>query len=709
MRDRVTLWFVIAVVLVGVVYAGFELTPSSYGVFLETVGGADSGPVVGVARGIRSDEWSIWTPLFQIAVRNHFERINETSIYHEDLRNFIALPLKDWSLLFKPQMWAFFVTSPALALSIYFAIFMCAFLIGYHLLFIELGTPTWLAASASAIVYFSGFTQFWWTTYGPSIAVLPWVLLVILKPMPWWKKFLILTWLLPAFALAHLYPPLLLTMAWCGVIMVLAFRPRLLTSPGELAAIAIAGVIGVLIVYFYFGDVATIMSHTVYPGRRIAQPGETPLLVALSGIFPSATFRISDYQNLTGANICEIGAVGSFLPLLTLCLTRYKALRRDKSAWLPLIALTAAFISITIWTVAPVPMWIGNLLLWNRMPTNRWLFILGLLLTIAALVIWNHKLISFHPLRIAIFVLLGPVAIVAFKIVWLTHRGVGDLFSECRDDILLCGFAALVAGMAWFAPAERRGILLVFIVVFINLCVFGRFNPMQPAGPIFDPPETDAIQNLRNQAAASPGGVLVNTNAWAGTLNGIGIRSINHILLAPRLDFFRQYFPTMDPERFDWIFDRYARIHVADQPLPGSIINDTVDVPMEVFLAVRNVRKIVQDRSSSHACAQPAEGAVERVSSDGPSITIEGWAPWRSETNQQEVRIFTTRSLAAEKLTTITRPDIAEKLEDYAFVKAGFRLQISSADGKPIRPEELALFATGTPTGDVRIACCACP
>ena len=56
------------------------------------------------------------------------------------------------------------------------------------------------------------------------------------------------------------------------------------------------------------------MRNTVYPGRRIAPSGGTSIFVALSQIFPSLTFRFSDYQYFTGENICEIGAVGSFFP-----------------------------------------------------------------------------------------------------------------------------------------------------------------------------------------------------------------------------------------------------------------------------------------------------------------------------------------------------------------------------------------------------------
>jgi len=66
--------------------------------------------MLGTPRLIRSDEWAVITPLFQAAVRNGFREVNETSFYREDLRSVFPLPLKNWSLFFRPQLWAFFLT-----------------------------------------------------------------------------------------------------------------------------------------------------------------------------------------------------------------------------------------------------------------------------------------------------------------------------------------------------------------------------------------------------------------------------------------------------------------------------------------------------------------------------------------------------------------------------------------------------------------------
>lgn len=711
--DRITRWFLAAVTLAAAVYAGLELTPSSYGFFLNMLGAPEAGPVAGVARPIRADEWSVNTPLLQAAVRNRFQRVNETSFYREDLRSFVALPLKDWSLAFKPQLWAFFVLSAARALSIYYAVFLWAFLCGYYLLFRELNVPPWLACAGAAIVFFSGFTQFWWTTVGSLLAGFPWVLLIILRPMAWWKKALLCAWVFPAWIFSYAYPIPLMTLAWGGLIIILALRPSSLRSPGNLVAVTVGAATVAVVFFFYYGDLIATIRNTVYPGHRLAPAGETPMIAVLSEIFPYLSFRLADYQHLAGENICEIGALGSFLPLLTLCLTRYRSLRDRADVRYSLLVLLLGFAAITLWEIAPLPDWIGRILLWNHGTSQRWLFTSGLLLTMAALVIWSHRLISLHPLRIFLFVVAGPGGALALKLGWLMHKGEGDeaVFSESLQDMLLCGIALAVGVAAWYVPVAWRASLLLLTVVFMNVYAFAGFNPLQPAGPIFEVPETDFVRSVRATASASPDGVLAvaDTEPVGAAFNGLGFRSVSHALLAPQLGLFRSYFPTIEGGRFNTIFNRVAHIHVTSKPLPEITRADVIDVPLQVFLPVRNERRLSFGPAERDACALPPAGGVDRVTSQGGAIIIRGWAPWTAETDSQGVQVLSARAIRPGSLFTIKRPDIAELFQDYKFIKSGFELQIFSTDGKPIRPEELVLRASGTSLGDVRLACCGCP
>src|SRR5689334_19073968 len=90
-----------AILLLAVVWTANAWSPSSYAIVLRSLEARDTGPAFGTPRGVRSDEWSIATPLVQATVNNGFHRYNETSFYREDLRTVAALPLFDWGLVFK--------------------------------------------------------------------------------------------------------------------------------------------------------------------------------------------------------------------------------------------------------------------------------------------------------------------------------------------------------------------------------------------------------------------------------------------------------------------------------------------------------------------------------------------------------------------------------------------------------------------------------
>jgi hypothetical protein len=684
------------VALLGIVYVSFELTPSSYGLVLTQIGAPEEGPVLGTARYVRSDEWAFTTPFFQAAVRNGFQRFNQTSFYREDLRSPSGLPLKDWAIVFKPEMWAFFVVPPALAFSIYWALVMCGCLAGYCLLFRELGASLWLAAAVALLIFFSGFGQFWWTTFAPEIAGLPWILLIILSRLRWWQKALLLSWALPVCGLAYLYPAEIAELAFAAVVVVLAIRPSLLRSPGDIAAIAIGGASMALVLYGYYIDVIPIMRNTVYPGHRVAAPGTATLTAVLSQFSPYLSFRLSDFQHFRGQNICEIAAVGSFLPLLTLCLTRYRAAGTNQNLARALTVLFGALLLVTAWEISDMPRLIGHILLWDMGPAQRLLLTSGFLITVACVLVWSTGMISFHPARIAIFLFALPIVSIILK------------RTASIRDFALCGFIMASAAIACLLPARLRAGVLVAAITLTNVYAFGRFNPLQPAGPIFDTPDTELVRQLHQAQDSSPEHVLIDRRFLGATPNGMGFRSVSHALQAPQLAIFRNYFPAMDGKQFNFVFNRWSYVQVTDHPLPDTPLPNIVNVPGEAFEPVRNLRQMTFEMTARKDCSIQKGGAIDRVTVDGGALIIEGWAPWKSEDATQELHVLSTRALRPGALATIRRPDVAEKLKDYGFTRAGFRLNLGSADGRALTADEVVLVARNTTQGLAQLRGCGC-
>ena len=267
--------FIVFILAVALGYVLLRLSPSAYALAFERMGvKGHPGLWSGHAQMLRSDEWAMWTPYIQAAVNNGFHRFNMTSIYHEDLRNFNVLPLRDWGLIFKPEMWSFFVFEPARAYSIFHASIMAAFCIGWYGFFTALGFQRAMAALASLLLFYTPYTQNWFTTTGPAIGLFPFIGWLFLSNWHPLLKAPLTAWLAAVWLMGHLYPPIDVSVAFAGAVLILAFKPQALIRWPHLAAAAIGGAIGVALVLFYFRDVIAVEAATLYPGQRVNGGGQ---------------------------------------------------------------------------------------------------------------------------------------------------------------------------------------------------------------------------------------------------------------------------------------------------------------------------------------------------------------------------------------------------------------------------------------------------
>ena len=91
-----------------------------------------------------------------------FQRFDRTPPYFEDLRTLYAMPILDWALIFKPQFWLFFVAPPAIAYSFYHFLLIAMFVVGFTILFVQLGGRELDSFLMALVLYFSSYTQYWW-------------------------------------------------------------------------------------------------------------------------------------------------------------------------------------------------------------------------------------------------------------------------------------------------------------------------------------------------------------------------------------------------------------------------------------------------------------------------------------------------------------------------------------------------------------------
>jgi hypothetical protein len=570
------------ILLLAAAYVALRLSPSSYALALGQLG-ADEGPLLGTPREVRTDEWSVATPLFQAAVNNDFREVNDTSFWGETLRSFVGLPLLNWGLLFKPLVWPFFLVSPALAYSFYWAATAALMLIGWSVLLRTFGFTRRVAALTSLILFFTPFVQAW-SGPSPQLALFPWVLVALVRVQSPVRLAVVLAVLVPVWWLSLFYVPGLPPLLFLALALLLAFAPSVFAWR-RLAGAAIGALTGAAVAFAYFEPVLRAFTNSHYPAGRWTNGGGLPLWQVASQFLPATTTE--HYGNLIADNICEAATVASWLPSLALCVVDLRSVRDRYAADTQLRcdlrrigALLAAWLAISLWQVVPLlPLSYAFGL--GLSPEPRTLFASGALLLIAAAYALDRLPTRLTPLRLAAFTI---VVLAAWLLATVSLQPTNELV--VRDELLVL---VLVAGLVPFAFVSRRAAsstaaLAVMLIALITTTVgWAPFNPLQRTDVIFRKPDTSVTRELDALARSRRDGAIAVDGYTDAILNGVGYRSVTHVLATPSPEAFRRYFPDLDEATFDRIFNRYAHVTLTNRPKPFVARFDTIRLPIEVM------------------------------------------------------------------------------------------------------------------------------
>jgi hypothetical protein len=100
---------------------------------------------------------------------------------------------------------------------------------------------------------------------------------------------------------------------------------------------------------------------------------------------------------------------------------------------------------------------------------------------------------------------------------------------------------------------------------------------------MFERPETEVTARLDALAAERPDGAIAVDGIPDAILNGVGYRSVTHVIVTPSPETFRLYFPDLDEKRFNHIFNRFAHYGLTDRPEPYVASPDNVRLPIETM------------------------------------------------------------------------------------------------------------------------------
>lgn len=677
--SRAHLTVSILLLLMGAFIVFNTWSPSSYGVALRSIGADSSGLIKGPPRGIRSDEWAVVTPLTQATVNNNFERYNHTSLYQEDLRINYGLPIHDWGIIFKPSMWLYGWVNPAYAYAFHWFVIAALFIVGYAWLLRWFGATPVLAFSLALGLYFTGMVQFWWNEKGPIFALFPWVLLPFATRWPIWLKATAFYWLAVVWLLTNFYPPMQVSLAFVGAVLLLARAPELL-RPARVALLTLAALLAAATAVIYLGDYLRETASTLYPGARRSSGGLDLLLIA-SWIFPALNFDRG--FGVTFANICEVGTVGMYYTLLVLVFLDYRNWRVLLSDRWSTLVLGGGALLMLAWIVLPLPWWAGAPLLWHYVPPSRMQFASGVLLLFLIFHLVNRMGLRLNGGRVCALV----IAVLTGLILTQTYSKPFDWQGLVALPLLL---GALI--YAQKHPMRAHATFAVSSLL-LGFLLFARFNAIQSAWPIFNPPQT-AITRAMDAMQASNQGILVVEGFSGATANGLGYRSLGHVTAVPKLAFWQEHFPHLPQAELNSVFNRYAHIKPTHEVTPRVLQPDAISIPAADFIYEPNVRYI----NEPYATADKG-GNIDSAELDGTSLVLSGWAPWTEGMETHDLEIFVDPEPAgAAKRLVVLRPDVANALLRDELMSSGFKLRIPFHENLLQKPA-VCIYFHETPGG----------
>ncbi|HEX8077397.1 MAG TPA: hypothetical protein VF511_06245, partial [Chthoniobacterales bacterium] len=129
-----------------------------------------SGVLFSTPKTVRTDEWLAWTPaLLAQARHNPPFPVENANIGAGKAPLLINLPARHYSMFFRPQLYGFFIFGLETAYSFYWNVKIFGLLLSFFFL-LRLLAPGhfWLSLFGAAWVFFSAYTQ-WWFSCPPML------------------------------------------------------------------------------------------------------------------------------------------------------------------------------------------------------------------------------------------------------------------------------------------------------------------------------------------------------------------------------------------------------------------------------------------------------------------------------------------------------------------------------------------------------------
>lgn len=577
-------------------------------------------PLFGLTRGIRSDEWNVFTPLAMSQEFNDYGITNSISrAWPTDMLTIYNQPVWDITLIAKPFYWGYLLLGPAYGLSWFWAGRMIAlFLVTFEMFMMLTKGKKGYSVMAAFLIAFAPVVQ-WWFAINFLVEMLVAGQLAVLMIYHFMNTDHLLKKALYAFVFAlcglayifALYPawmiPLLYVFAVLAVWVIVTNFKNGKRRKAEWFYIAgaflvIAGIAGFW--YLRSEEAFALTMNTVYPGSRVYTGGD-----GADFLFSYTTNLATPY--LATANPCEGAMMYGFFPLTEIIAFTYLVKKKFKDLLVALLLALDMF--FLIFAVAGFPVALAKITLLSN-TTVRIIPIICLIeifVFLRILSVTDNPLVQKKWLRIVL--VSAGVGISVIAVYSAAHSYYTSILPESMPMAYWVGFVAVMSAFMLYFFVQRRKKLKTIFIICVCLFAFlsGMFvNPvMRTTDAIYDKPLAKAVQEIQEKEP----GIWIGADMTSNFLIANGAPTITSTNIFPALERWEMF--DENGEKQD-IYNRYAHIFLyfteGETELGPGPSGDT----FSLYLNPNDLYRL----GVNYICASP--GHVIPMENFGGSLTV---------------------------------------------------------------------------------------
>lgn len=543
-----------------------------------------SKPILGVARGIRSDEWMVGTPSNISNAHSNFSRYNEVmNAKVSDVSFYPRLPVKGLAALTKPNFWGFFFLPLENGFSWYwyFDIFF-SFLIAMELFLIITKNNKILSYLGALLTAYSAHSQWWNGSQAVTFGCLALVIIYYFYKTKDIKYRLlysvILGWAAACFV-SIMYPAWMVPYAYFYLalfIYILYLNKKELRKTDLLYVVLALLVCAGLFIPLYLGskDVLTLTLNTVYPGKR-------ELLSGSAGILYSFLYPLEILLPISGdINPSELSNYISLFPLPALMAIYYliKNKKEGKKLDVFLVLTLIPLVFLVVMCTFNMPDFLYRITLLSMSTVTRAQNVLGYISIFILIYILNkyeERELNYKWIKLAVGIILGVLVIYGANRILVLD----DAMDLDIAKLILIGVINVVLFALAILNYKKTNKYLIALLIVLNLFSALTIHPISRGlNILFEKPFAKEIQLLVSENKDSK--FLARNVFLSNYIMANGGKSIMSTNYVPNFDVWYKLDPN---KKYENIYNRYAHIdtEITDEETTFSLEQeDTIDMKL---------------------------------------------------------------------------------------------------------------------------------